>query len=1104
MFNGLLSVFTFVGGAFDGFYGNRSDYYLCAALRKVRERFPPTTDPRNHLLQRALRKSYLEATLLLCNSRLKELQPSRWRKFLTEYLETDAANPSSIGLWSEKLREKFLPESGADRDEILWLCNVVAALNSERIRVDKSDEVLELSGEYELFLQPRGTTVETRINEMRGQLQKDLLSELERTGAAGSGEVLSIVPQKSKIPERIGEMVEKGWIPYNYNESPLPLDDGKKLYWFECFCGFFQQKLTGEIADVFQNRLLVSLRVGETAPDGESLPPGEIQTLDFKTFQNALKKLGKSITKQLDGIEKDIAAFGTNQTEIKGKLDELLPLIMTAEDISAVVKGLPALIRQEGERTRQAVKDDGKQTRDEMKDGFQNLADKIDNRRTETGLPSNLRTVQGFVGREEDLKELRGWFNENIKSFVLHGFGGVGKSAIADYFAKELEPRFAARIYIEMRGAGSNPMTATGAMFEAVKLFDPHIPANLTESDIRNLFQQFVNQQPTLIVLDNAKDRAAAEPLNHAGACVIVTSRESFTLAGGKNRHIEKMLPEDARKLLFSIAGEPRFDGQADTLAGLAGYIPMALQPLASLLAENVLLNARQLITRYADRKERLRLADPNLNNLTVEASLDLSYEALTGELKERWRQLAVFPADFELNGAASVWRLDEDLPTATETLVSLARYSLIEVDKTTKRCEFHDLARDYAHEKLTAAELADAQFCHARYYQYLLSQSNNIWQEKGYQAVLDEIDREWHNILQGQKWSADNVEINEHAAEICISYSGYARDFIPLRLHPRENIDWLETGLSAARKLNNRSYEGISLSNLGNAYNSLSEYRKAIEYHEQALNISREIGSRLGEGQDLGNLGNVYHSLGEYRKAIEYYEQSLNISREIGNRSGEGNSLGNLGNAYNSLGEYRKAIEYHEQSLNISREIGDRSGEGISLSNLGNAYYSLDEYRKAIEYHEQSLKIKREIGNRLGEGISLGSLGLAYYSLGEYRKAIEYHEQSLKIKREIGNRLGEGNSLGNLGLAYKSLGEYRKAIEYHEQSLNISREIGDRSGEGISLGNLGNAYNSLGEKEKACGLWKEAVAILKVIESPYADVFRENIEKFCGNQDDS
>ena len=59
------------------------------------------------------------------------------------------------------------------------------------------------------------------------------------------------------------------------------------------------------------------------------------------------------------------------------------------------------------------------------------------------------------------------------------------------------------------------------------------------------------------------------------------------------------------------------------------------------------------------------------------------------------------------------------------------------------------------------------------------------------------------------------------------------------------------------------------------------------------------------------GNLGNVYQSLGDYQKAIEYYKKHLKIAQEIGDRSGEGGAYGNLCNAYHSLGDYQKATEY-------------------------------------------------------------------------------------------------------------------------------------------------------------------------------------------------
>ena len=58
-------------------------------------------------------------------------------------------------------------------------------------------------------------------------------------------------------------------------------------------------------------------------------------------------------------------------------------------------------------------------------------------------------------------------------------------------------------------------------------------------------------------------------------------------------------------------------------------------------------------------------------------------------------------------------------------------------------------------------------------------------------------------------------------------------------------------------------------------------------------MKISIEIGDRAREGAAYGNLGNAYQSLGDYRKAIEYHEKRLKIAIEIGDRAGEGRAYG-------------------------------------------------------------------------------------------------------------------------------------------------------------------------------------------------------------------
>ncbi|XP_044167750.1 tetratricopeptide repeat protein 28-like, partial [Acropora millepora] len=294
--------------------------------------------------------------------------------------------------------------------------------------------------------------------------------------------------------------------------------------------------------------------------------------------------------------------------------------------------------------------------------------------------------------------------------------------------------------------------------------------------------------------------------------------------------------------------------------------------------------------------------------------------------------------------------------------------------------------------------------------------------------------------------------------------------------------IEYHEKHLKIAKEIGDRAGEAAGYGNLGIAYYSLGDYQKAIEYPEKYLKIAKEIGDRAGEGSAYGNLGNVYDSLGDYQKAIKYLEKCLKIAKEFGDGAGKGAAYGNLGNAYQTLGDYQKAIEYHEKHLKIAKEIGNGAREGQAYGNLGNVYQSLGNYQKAIEYHAKILKIAKEIGDRAGEGSAYGNLGNAYQSLGDSQKASEYHEKHLKIAKEIGDRAGEGRAYGNLGKAYKSLGDYQKAIEYHEKRLKNAKQIGDRAGKGSAYGNLGSAYQSLGDSQKAIEYYKKHLKIAKQI----------------------
>lgn len=388
--------------------------------------------------------------------------------------------------------------------------------------------------------------------------------------------------------------------------------------------------------------------------------------------------------------------------------------------------------------------------------------------------PSTIPPPKGFVGRATELASLREEKQNGRRSFVLHGQGGAGKTELALQFAAEIKAEVQAHLRVDMRGLEDRPTSCVDAMLEVVRGFDPSASADLQPQEILKLYVHFLNSYKTLILLDNAKDRSQVEPLNHANALILITSRTIFNVAGGVSLEIQQMSIEDARLLLYSVANEARFEGTADALADLAGYLPMALLPLASILADDQSVEAMDLLRKYSDRKERLRLEDPNRANISVEASFDLSYERLTDELKVCWRRLSVFPSDFDLEAMQAVWAIEQPKAIRSE----LTKSHLLAFDADSRRSSLHALARDYAFGQITENELHQAQTLHSAHYGALLKKLPTVTLEN-----LGLFDVERINIEAGFEWVEKNLMKSPQFAELCTYYTGYASDLLFHRL---------------------------------------------------------------------------------------------------------------------------------------------------------------------------------------------------------------------------------------------------------------------------------------------------------------------------------
>jgi tetratricopeptide (TPR) repeat protein len=604
-----------------------------------------------------------------------------------------------------------------------------------------------------------------------------------------------------------------------------------------------------------------------------------------------------------------------------------------------------------------------------------------------------------FTGRAEELKELAEAVKTGGTILSLQGLGGSGKTALALKLAEQLKSDYLdAQFYLDLKGASAQPMTPRDAMAHVVRAWHPTAQLPEKEEEIAPIYRSTLDGKRALLLLDNARDARQVAPLvPPAGCLLLVTSRKHFTLPGLVEKNLDKLPPADARALLLRIAPRLKKETteQVDEVAQLSGYVPLALRAVGSALHARKNLSLADYVHQMTDARERLKLTQ-------IDAAFQPGYDLLEETLRQQFRFLAVFPDSFDLAAAAAVW----DIPPekAQDPLGELLAYSLIDFDQANARYILHNLVRLFANLRLREDERTTASKRHCKHYLAVLQTANDFYTRGGEAVVkgLELFDLEWPNIQAGQTWASAHADEDDIAADYCCRYPFDGAYCLNLRQHPRERIRWLEPALAAAQRLKQRNWESHALRNLGIAYLSLGEYRRAIEYLEQSLQITHEIGDRLGEGNALGNLGIAYSDMGEYRRAIEYHEQYLKIAREIGDRLGEGNALGNLGIAYSGSREYRRAVDYDEQRLKIAREIGDRRGEGQALGNLGLTYDSLGEPRRAVDYQEQSLEIFREIGDRLGEANALFNSALALDQLGDRGAAIARAEAALKIYEAI------------------------------------------------------------------------------------------------------
>src|SRR5262245_9772884 len=354
-----------------------------------------------------------------------------------------------------------------------------------------------------------------------------------------------------------------------------------------------------------------------------------------------------------------------------------------------------------------------------------------------TNLPE---TISELIGREVELQEVTALAAEH-RLVSLVGAGGIGKTRLSLEVARHLLPRFPDGVFVAALGPVSSPELVAVTVASALGLM--HGAGATSPEGVAGA----VGTRKLLLVIDNCEhliEAAAgmAEALLRASpaAVLLATSREPLQVPGEyiyrvpplevpaeDNQDMEDIFRHAAVRLFVARAQavEPRYLPEGRVAAATAAIcrhldgMPLAIELAATRI---VAFGVDGVALRLGDRFRLLTGGSRTLpRHQTMRATLDWSYELLSGPEQMVLRRLGVFAGVFTLDAATAV-AASVDIPGAdvVDSVASLVGKSLLSTDVSGARMRYRllETTRAYAREKLVeSAEFEHLARRHAEYH---------------------------------------------------------------------------------------------------------------------------------------------------------------------------------------------------------------------------------------------------------------------------------------------------------------------------------------------------------------------------------------------------
>ena len=656
----------------------------------------------------------------------------------------------------------------------------------------------------------------------------------------------------------------------------------------------------------------------------------------------------------------------------------------------------------------------------------QDLRDTFPALRSLEATPNNLpQQVTSFVGHDEGRAAVHALLR-TARLVTLFGMGGLGKTRLSLQVAADVLDDFPDGVWLVELAAVADARRVPEAVASVLGVME------VAGRPVVEALVRYVKDRKLLLILDNCEHvigacAELAKTLLQASTRVriLASSREHLRVTGETTYAVQALTlpgPDDAVDLatlqrcdavrLFverAAAVQPAFAINAQNTAAIVDIcrrldgIPLAIELAAARVNA---LSVDRIAERLGDRLGLLtrgsRTALPRQR--TLRALIDWSFDLLGDAEKTLFARLAVFAGGMTIEAAEAV-AADATIAVADvfDLLVALVEKSLVECDASGERYRLLETVREYAQQKLDAADSAAA--ARTRHLEFFVSLAERARTELWGPAQgewLQRLDPDRDNFLAALAWCDQVEQGGDRGLRLVYALQLYWLPRGLIELGYRLTVEALARPGAQPRDLNR---SGAQYAACQLAY-FMGSYENAREHAQECLAIARQFGIRERAASALLLLGYAADALGQRAVAQQHFEESAALARELGDKSRLSFALNALAGHHQESNDLETAEPLFEEALALAREIGDQDTIAIGLPNLARLLVEKGAGERVQGLLREGLAIAHAIGSARGvQNVLEVAAGLAVLR-GDWRRAarlfgtVEAKQKQMGLKR--------------------------------------------------------------------------------------------------------